>query len=296
MQEFTIRDIENLTGIKAHTLRIWELRYNMFKTKRKQSLHRIYDNEDLKQMLRVSFLYHQGWKISKIAALNPQTIEEHVRNSVPGKPSGELYINRLLEKAVDFDEYGFISLLNEVMEQLGFEKGITQVCYPYLIKLGHLWSTNNVIPAQEHFSSYIIQNRIIAETEKLTLPGKSPEIILFSPKGEKHELPLLFVNYLMKKHGWGTLYMGVSVRLEELEKFAQLPGINTIYMHLITNLSGFTLDDLMERICVKFPGKSIIGAGRGFHLLQRKFTNLQLLLNDDAILGFIKNKNHLGST
>lgn len=296
MQEFTIRDIENLTGIKAHTLRIWELRYNMFKPKRKQSLHRIYDNEDLKQMLRVSFLYHKGWKISKIAALDPRRIEEEIKNSVLEKPASELYINRLLETAVDFDEFGFISLLNEVMEQLGFERSITDVCYPYLVKLGHLWSTNNVIPAQEHFSSYIIQNRIIAETEKVTIPGKFPEIILFSPKGEQHELPLLFVNYLMKKNGWGTLYMGVGIRLEELEKLAVLPGITTLYMHLITNLSGFALDDLMENICRKFPSKTILGAGKGFRLLQRNFTNLKLLLNDEAILGFIKSRTYLGST
>ena len=93
MQEFSIRDIENLTGIKAHTLRIWEQRYNFFTPKRKESLHRVYNNEDLKHLLRISFLYHNGWKVSKIAALEQAAIEEEVRNYFPGGTDYNYYIN-----------------------------------------------------------------------------------------------------------------------------------------------------------------------------------------------------------
>src|SRR5215204_1774106 len=158
MQSFTIKDIENLTGIKAHTLRIWEQRYRFFTPKRKESLHRIYDNEDLKQLLRISFLYNSGWKISKIANLSSDEVQDLVKNAEVGKENYRVFVNHLIEAALDFNEYAFIEQLNRIIETTGFEKSITEICYPFLLKIGHLWSTNNVIPAQEHFSSYIIQN------------------------------------------------------------------------------------------------------------------------------------------
>ncbi|MBA2746710.1 MAG: B12-binding domain-containing protein, partial [Flavisolibacter sp.] len=276
-------------------LRIWEVRYKMLRPKRKDSLHRVYDNEDLKHMLRVSFLYHNGWKISKIASLDPANVEEEVRKVTMVTDVPSTFINQLLEAAVDFDEYKFTKILNSIIASIGFEKTMTEVCYPYLTKLGHLWSTNNVIPAQEHFSSYMVQNRVISETEQLAVKGKKPEIILLCPQGEYHELPLLFINYLLKKNGWGTLYLGASVSLKELSEVVAIPGIRYIYIHLITNFTGFELQELMERICTSYRDKEIIASGNGFRLLQRSFTNLTVLLNDAAIYSFVR-RDHLGST
>src|SRR6058998_3239253 len=106
MQSFTIRDIENLTGIKAHTLRIWEQRYPLFQPKRKESLHRIYDNEDLKKLLRISFLYHGGWKISRIASLSEEQILNEVHNVAINGSTSHL-VSQLLEAAIDFNEAKF---------------------------------------------------------------------------------------------------------------------------------------------------------------------------------------------
>src|SRR6478672_6586541 len=215
MQVFTIRDIENLTGIKAHTLRIWEQRYDLFTPRRKESQHRIYDNEDLKQLLRISFLYHSGWKVSKIAALSEGQITGLVNEATIGNINYRVFINQLIEAAIDFDEKRFITVVNQVTEKIGFEKCVVDLCYPFLVKIGLLWSTNNVIPAQEHFTSYIIQNKIIVETEKLEMGNTTPSIVLMSPKGEFHELPLLFINYLLKKSGWGTVYLGSNIQTDE---------------------------------------------------------------------------------
>lgn len=288
MQEFTIRDIENLTGIKAHTLRIWEQRYSFFTPKRKESLHRIYSNDDLKQLLRISFLYHNGWKVSRIAALQPDAIEDEVRKYSPGAADYGYYITNLLEAALDFDEYRFISSLNNTISLIGFEKCIVEVCYPYLIKLGHLWSTNNVIPAQEHFSSYIIQNKIISETERLLMPGMKPEIMLLCPKGEFHELPLLFINYLLKKNKRGTIYLGCDISNNEIAEVAKVPGIQTIYMHLITNFTGWELEQYMENICLTYPDKQIVISGEGFRPLQRSFANLKHLRTEEEIYSFLQ--------
>jgi len=296
MQKFTIRDIENLTGIKAHTLRVWEQRYDFFTAQRKESLHRIYDNEDLKKLLRISFLYHNGWKVSRIAGLTEQQIIDTVRTTV-AENDRSLYLHHLIEAALDFDEHRFLVTLNQIIEKVGFEECITQVCYPFLRRIGLLWTTNNVLPAQEHFSSYIIQNRIISETEKLVLQNRpAPEIVLFCPRGELHELPLLYINYLMKKAGWGTVYLGANVELDIVEQVLSVHSIRTAYFHLITNFTGSTIDEYTEILCRRFPGVTVVASGVEAARAQRSFTNLVLLKNDEAIHQFILRHQPLGNT
>ncbi len=290
MQYFTIKDIENLSGIKAHTLRIWEQRYNLFTPKRKGSLHRIYDNEDLKQLLQIAFLYHNGWKISSIAELSAAQIVEQVRKTEISNQTYKNFILQLIEAAVDFDEISFVQLLDDLTEKLGFERCIKEVCYPFLNRVGLLWVTSNIIPAQEHFSSYIIQNKIIAETEKIQLPEKDAEVVLFSPQGEFHELPLLFLNYLLKKNGWSVIYLGNNVTKDVLRPFTTNKKVAYLFFHLITNLTGWDPDIYFEDLCRNFQDKTIIATGSVVNQMQRSFTNVKLLKSDKAIYDFIERK------
>ncbi|MEI6947796.1 MerR family transcriptional regulator [Paraflavisolibacter sp. H34] len=287
MQYFAIKDIENLCGIKAHTLRIWEQRYDFFQPKRKGTAHRIYDNDDLKQLLRISFLYHNGWKISKIAALDNQGILEEVRKAEVTPSNYPLYLLQLLEAAVDFNEARFTGLMDEISRQVGFDKCIVEVCYPYLQKVGMLWVTNRVIPAQEHFSSYIIQNKIIAETEKLKAVEGAPRMVLFSPEGEFHELPLLFLNYLLRKGGRNVIYLGKNIRRDVLREFKEDASIHYLFLHLITNFTGLYADEYFEELCRTFPDKTIVASGTVVHDIQRPFMNLKLLKSDKEILEFV---------
>jgi DNA-binding transcriptional MerR regulator len=288
MQQFTIRDIENLTGIKAHTLRIWEQRYEFFKPQRKESQHRFYDNEDLKALLRISFLYHSGWKVSKIASLTAEEISKEVRETQVADAFTSQFVSRLIEAALDFDSIAFTNVLEEIEARIGFEKTILEVCYPYLKKIGLLWSTNRVIPSQEHFSSYIIQNRIIAETDRLPAVKKNLRIVLISPQGEFHELPLLFVNYMLKKNQCGTLYLGTNIKTDDLLKLESIPGISSLFVYLITNFTGETTDDYLESLCKTFSSTKIIAAGEGIRNVERNFANLQLLKSDEQILEFVR--------
>jgi MerR family transcriptional regulator, light-induced transcriptional regulator len=288
MQVFTIRDIENLTGIKAHTLRIWEQRYDLFTPRRKESQHRIYDNEDLKQLLRISFLYHSGMKVSKIAALSQGQITELVNQATVGNMNYRVFINQLIEAALDFDENRFIGILNQVTEKIGFENCVVDLCYPFLVKIGLLWSTNNVIPAQEHFTSYIIQNKIIVETEKLEVGNTLPSIVLMSPKGEFHELPLLFINYLLKKAGWATVYLGSNIQTMEAAEVVNRVGIHYLYIHTLTNFTGLDIDDYFESVCKSFSDKKIVASGEGIQKVQRSFVNLILLRTEEQIYDFIR--------
>jgi MerR family transcriptional regulator, light-induced transcriptional regulator len=288
MQQFTIRDIETLTGIKAHTLRIWEQRYDFFRPQRKESLHRVFSNEDLQELLRIAFLYHNGWKISKIAALSPEEVAENVRSLEWQPGRHRQFLLRLLEAAVSFDEQAFLGCMDELTEKIGFEACVTEVCYPFLQRVGLLWSTNNVIPAQEHFSSYLIQNRIIGETERLGAATAPPEIVLLCPQGEHHELPLLFVNYLLRKNGWSTLYLGGNIPKKELIELAPIDGLKTIYLHLITNFTGLGVDDYLEDICRSFRNRQVVASGSGIQSVQRTFVNLRLLRSDAEIHAFIR--------
>src|SRR5829696_1967689 len=273
MQNFSIRNIELLTGIKAHTLRIWEQRYDFFKAPRKKSQQRFYSNEDLQKLLCISFLYHNEWKISRIAALSDDEIQAEVTKIGMNESNFQTYLQKLLQAAIDFNEAAFLDVLNSLIKTIGFEKTILEVCYPYLQRVGLLWNTNKVIPAQEHFSSYIIQNRLISETEKFSsFQNEPPEIILFCPENEYHELPLLYLNYLFRKYGWKVLYLGKNIKLDDLkEANAKLPSINYLYLHLVTNFSGFHIDDYFETIHKTFPNKSILASGKGIEQSERSF-------------------------
>lgn len=291
MQSFSIKQVELLTGIKSHTLRIWEQRYDFFKAPRKDSNLRFYTNEDLKKLLCISYLYHNGWKISRIASLSDSEIVQEVEKIPVSRENYPTAIQQMLKAAVDFNEADFLSILNELQEHIGFEKLIIQVCYPYLLRVGLLWDINRIIPAQEHFSSYIIQNRVISETEKLALMQTGdPEIILFCPEEEYHELPLLFINYLLRKHGWRVLYLGANIRLADLAEVAKIPETRYLYLHLISNFTGISIDDYFEKLRKTFPDKIIVASGKGVEKSQRNFVNLHLLQRDEDIYRFIEKR------
>lgn len=277
-----------MTGIKAHTLRIWEQRYNLFTPKRKESKHRYYDNDDLKALLQIAFLYHNGWKISRIAQLKPNAIVDTVTATEINTQNYKIAVLKLLDAAINFNEKAFVELLNDLIEKVGLDTCVTQVCYPFLQRVGLLWMTNNIIPAQEHFSSYLIQHKIIAETDKLPdLPVNTEAIVLFTPDGEYHELPLLFINYLLRKNNWRTIYLGSDVKLQDLQKFEADKNISHLFLHVITNFSGWEIDDYLEQLCTAFPAKKIVASGAGVQQGQRSFLNLLPLKNDDAIYRFI---------
>ncbi|GAB4091834.1 MerR family transcriptional regulator [Flaviaesturariibacter terrae] len=289
MERFTIRDIENLCRIKAHTLRIWEQRYDFFRAKRKDSLHRFYDNEDLRLLLQVAFLYHGGWKVSRIAALSREALEETVIAAQQQPATHEQDVLSLIGAAASFDEPAFRTRLGHIVSAKGLEEAVLQVFFPFLQRVGDLWLTNHVIPAQEHFSSYMIQHKIIAETD--ALPRRvpvHPPILLFTPKAEHHELPILFLNYLLRFYGWQVYYLGANIDALRLpEEIHSRAGI--FYLHQITNLTGELPDDYFEALCTRYPDKTIVASGHAVQGAQRSFRNLRLLRSDEAIRSFVRN-------
>ncbi len=263
MNHFTIKDIENLSGIKAHTLRIWEQRYQLFIPKRKESKHRYYDNEDLKHILRISQLYHNGVKISKIAQLPASSIRSMAMEQYLGKRNADAYIHRLIEASIDFDEDRFEELFEQALKQFGLEVTIIDVMYAFLERIGLLWLTDHVIPAQEHFASNIIKRKIISALDALkTKPSPSSgTYVLFTPEGEQHEIPLLLNHYLMKASGKKCIYMGVDVPFDNIDIYVKIKNPQYLYFHAITHLYEQPIDDLLKELKQKFNQQEIIMSG-----------------------------------
>lgn len=290
MNHFTIKDIENLSGIKAHTLRIWEQRYQLFIPKRKESKHRYYDNEDLKHILRISQLYHNGVKISKIAQLPASSIRSMAMEQYPGKQNADAYIHRLIEASIDFDEERFEELFEQALKQFGMEVTITDVMYAFLERIGLLWLTDHVIPAQEHFASNIIKRKIISALDALkTKPSPSSgTYVLFTPEGEQHEIPLLLNHYLMKASGKKCIYMGVDVPFDNIDIYVKARNPQYLYFHAITHLYEQPMDDLLKQLKQKFSQQEIIMSGPLTKEVTLNIQGVTLLRSMGEMLEFAK--------
>jgi DNA-binding transcriptional MerR regulator len=275
MNNFSIKDIERLSGIKAHTLRIWEQRHGLSFCKRKESQHRYYNNDDLKKVLRIAFLYHQGYKISRIAVMSDDKINELTNGSI-AEQHFDVFINQMIEASIDYDQPRFEKIIQNALIHLGFERSLTRVFYPFMEKIGLLWLTNHIIPAQEHFSSYLIQKKIlvaIEELEKVTV-NDDVTVLLFCPEGEFHEIPLLVIRYLLKKNGIRTVYFGVNTSIDKLEYYCRYKDATHLCLHFITNFSNLEPQEYLATLEEKFPGKKIVASGPVFQEINANHPNM----------------------
>ena len=277
MNRFTIRDIENLCRIKAHTIRTWEQRYNLCVAQRKESQHRIYDNDDLKELLRVSFLYHNGHKISKIAELSPEAIQEVV-SCACNKDNDEAQVLQLLEAGLDLNKERFEKTVNCLILRYGLDKCLSNIFFPFLEKIGLLWLTNHVIPGQEHFVSHIIRKKIILATDGLEKPkgNTSPPVLIFAPPGEHHEIPLLAVNYFFRKNGKRTVYFGPDLDLDTLRSYLDEQPVAMVYAHVITHINT-DLNEFFRTLCAHYPETRFVLSGPAGTMLEESPSNLKLI-------------------
>lgn len=288
MNKFTIKDIENLSGIKAHTIRIWEQRYQIIRPKRKSTNHRIYDNDDLKRILRISYLYHCGFKISKIAQLSEEEIKKIALEMPHQDRFYEIHANQMMEAMIDFDQIRFEKIFHNLLLHIGFEQTITKVIYPYLERVGLLWMTGNIIPAQEHFASNLIRKKILVAIDGLKLPHASPShFLLFLPEGEFHEIPLLFAHYLLKRSGKMVTYLGCNVPLEDVKVFVGLKKITHLYTHMVTNFTKQEIHAYVQQLAEYFPAQQIVLAGPQIHHLNLALpANIQQLPSLEAMMAY----------
>jgi DNA-binding transcriptional MerR regulator len=288
MNQFTIKDIENLSGIKAHTWRIWEQRYGLGIPQRKDSNHRFYDSDNLKQILRISYLYHHGLKISKIASLGEEQIKTITEDRLFTGNGYEYFVKELLEASIDLDEEKFERTFQDALNEMPVEDVIIHILYPFQNRVGLLWLTDHVIPAQEHFTSNIIRQKISVAIENLPIVKVSSKkvILLFTPEREHHELPLQFIYYLLRKNGNKVIYFGSNISLETIESYGQYKPFDYLLFHLITNLTNYNANDYLKEVSNRFADKKIAMSGTQVLQVSEVPANVRLLRSADEIRSF----------
>lgn len=274
-----------LSGIKAHTLRIWEQRHGFVFCKRKESLHRYYDNEDLKQILQISFLYHHGYKISRIAKLSAKEISEITPQSFPPEPK-DRFADGMIKACLNYDEAGFTAELDKSIGAMGVEISLLETIYPFLERIGMLWMSNQLIPAQEHFSTAIISQKICRLTEDLPAvkENQTNTTLIFAPAGEMHEIPLLVARYILKKNGLRSYYLGINVNPEELSYFCRHKKVQNLYFHLTTNFQFFEPSEYIEMLQKAVPGAKIIASGPVMNQQGLTADNVKILSSLEEVL------------
>ncbi len=263
MNSFTIKDLSNLSGIKAHTLRIWEQRYSFLKPNRTFTNIRYYNNEELRTILNIALLNKYGFKISHIDKMSAQEVHEKIGSLNHIQAQQERLVNQLITQMVEVDMESFEQTLNEYISARGIEKTITQIIFPFLEKIGILWMTNHINPAQEHLVTNIIRQKLISGIEQVQPLIKSDKkMILFLPEGEHHELGLLFMYFLLKSRGIFVWYLGANVPLKDVDYLVGLKKPDYLYCHLTTVGHNFNFDRFLTQLNITFKKVPAVISGQ----------------------------------
>ena len=278
MARYSIRELEKLSGIKAHTIRIWEKRYEIIKPKRTQTNIRYYSETDLKKLLNIAILNRQGWKISEISKLNNDALSEKVMKFTYNSKDVESQIEKMVIAMVDLDEAKFDQILSNAIMHDGFEQTIIKLIFPFFEKIGLLWQTGSINPAQEHFISNLFRQKLMVAIDNLMIPDKknAKKFILFLPENEFHELGLLFYNYLIKKAGQSVIYLGSSVPFKDVVETNKMIQADYIFTSITTALTGEKLEQFIRDLAEAFPEQEIFISGmKIFETDMRLPTNME---------------------
>lgn len=259
---YSIKDLEVLSGVKAHTIRIWEKRYHLLTPSRTDTNIRFYDDIDLRKIINVSLLVNNGTKISKVARLDDVKMKELILEITRKNTSEQDYIERLILHMLNFDNIGFYNLVDEIITKKGLEESFTKVFFALFERIGIYWQVGSIFPAQEHYVTSILRQKLIAETDKLgfvNLNGMT--VLFFLPDGELHEMSLLFYAYLAKKYGYNIIYLGQFVPFDDLVKVSTHIKIDYVFTAFINPLLKIDLENYLVKLKETFHQQKVFITG-----------------------------------
>ena len=290
MTKYSIAQVEALTGIKGHTIRVWERRYNFLAPERTNTNIRFYSDAELRKLLNVSILNRNGVKISKIDRMTDAQINEAILNlfnTIDTALNEE--INKLTLAMLDMDEIKFDKIFQKQLVRFGLIKTMTNIIYPFLNHVGVLWTTQKAMPAHEHYVSNLIRQKIIAATDSLpSAPANARSIVLFLAEGEDHELGLLLAYFIAKDLGWKVYYLGQNVPTENVLEVVALKKPQYILSILTAPLSKKYERHIHNLVLnLKIP---LIASGSpgNFTILKKAAIEVVHLPSPDALVSFLR--------
>ena len=283
--QFSINDLENLSGIKAHTIRIWEKRYNLLEPARTDSNIRFYNISSLQKLLNVVTLYEAGQKISKIAKLKQDELNVAVRELGVGEGQSNYFHNSFILSMLNFDQSLFEETYNKLMSETSFKRLFVDYFIPLLHHVGLEWQSDKITPAHEHFVSCLIQQKLLVNIERMQrhTPSNDKTYVLFLPEQEIHELGLLFLHYDLVQRGKHSIYLGASVPMDNLLE------LKSLYDN-VQFISYFTIQPELAEVdkYVETFDKTILDENTHLWLLGRNTQQLELDKNQKRIKIFEK--------
>ncbi|GAB3571554.1 MerR family transcriptional regulator [Hymenobacter daeguensis] len=259
MGHYSISDLEQLSGIKAHTIRMWEQRYGLLRPVRTPTNIRMYCNDDLRRLLNVSTLCGRGKRISQVACLSDAEIQAAVLACCNDAHDYHQQVNALLAAMLSFDEQRLNYLFDEAAHSLGFEKMMLFVAYPLLQRIGLMWLAGTVNPAQEHLLAHLLRQKMLAATNALPcVPASARRWVLFLPANELHELALLFMNYALRARGQHTLYLGQNLPTAELKAVCEAYRPDAIATVLTSQPERSKVGEFAREIAALCPDKLVV--------------------------------------
>lgn len=237
--KYFIKDVENITGIKAFTIRVWEQRYGMLVPKRTDTNIRYYEEEDLKYMMNVALLNHHGYKISKIAEMTREEVQRRTLHISENNSSYQNQVQSLTNAMIAFDEKEFNKILSINILKLGMMETMIEIIFPFLQHVGILWLSGSTNVAHEHFITHLVKQRLYVSIDQITtlIMPDAKKFILFLPNGENHELSLLFASYILKTRGHEVIYVGSSTPVDDLNHLCKVHKPDVLFC-AITNANS----------------------------------------------------------
>ena len=263
MGQYSIRDLEKVTGIKAHTIRIWEKRYGIIEPDRTDTNIRSYTDEELKTLLNISLLNRNGIKISHLARMSPGEINRHLLALEKSPDDMDTLVDQMLMAMIELEEFRFRDLLGKAISDLGFEQTFTRVLRKLLNKAGTLWMTGTINPAQEHFVSNIIRQQLIVQIDRVTAIRRKDarKFLLFLPEGEMHEIALLYFNYLIRSRGHESLYFGQTTPLDSVIEAVKSWKPAYLLLAIVSPVKNGTINEYLDNLRLSFPGVEVMVHG-----------------------------------
>lgn len=291
MSTYSIKDLEQLSGIKAHTLRIWEQRYHFIFPKRTETNIRFYNDEDLKLILNIALLKENGHKISKIAVMTREEMHGEVLSITEKNMHFPDQMHGLTLSMIDLDEDRFEKIMATNILKMGFEKTMINIIYPFLSKLGILWQTGSISPAQEHFICNLIRQKLIVaiDGQFVSNTEKTHKYLVYLPEGELYELSLLFMSYIIKVRKNKVVYFGQNLPFDDLKTIYDIHEPDFILTAITTTPPMHEVQQYIDLLSQTFPDTTLLLSG--YHVVSQHIQsegNIEIIYKIDDLVDFVE--------